>query len=82
MLEQLSRNLFQDLWDLKDNSVRMRCYRDLLRTQWLPAETLEQQQLRALRAVVAYARNNVPWYRDKLSEIPILIETPAMLPIR
>ena len=81
MLEQLSRNLFQDLWDLKDNSVRMRCYRDLLRTQWLPAETLEQQQLRALRAVVAYARNNVPWYRDKLSEIPTLIETPAMLPI-
>ncbi len=81
MMEFLSRHLFQDLWDLKDGSVRMRCYRDLLNTQWLPRAEQEQRQIRALRSIVAYAISNVPWYRETLQNIPDAIESAQALPI-
>ena len=81
MMELLSRHLFQDLWDLKDHSIRMRCYRDLQRSQWLPRQEQEQTQLRALRAIVAYAKQNVPWYRETLQDSPATIMSAQDLPI-
>jgi len=81
MMEFLSRHLFQDFWDLKDRSIKMRCYRDLLRTQWLPRQEQEERQLRALRAIVAYSKENVPWYRETLTDTPSIIESPQILPI-
>jgi phenylacetate-CoA ligase len=81
MIEQLSRHVVHDLWDLKDRSIRMRCYRDLLNSQWLAREDQQQRQLRALRTIVSYARNNVPWYREHYSDLPEILSSPTELPI-
>ncbi|MFK7829099.1 MAG: phenylacetate--CoA ligase family protein [Congregibacter sp.] len=59
-------------------------YKLALQTQWLPRETLEEQQLGSLNKLLAHAKLRVPYYRDnalfpstitslsELEDLPIL----------
>ena len=42
---------------------------ELERTQWLPREAIEALQLRRLQALLAYAQDKVPYFRDLLGEL-------------
>jgi phenylacetate-CoA ligase len=68
LMSALSRHVFYPLWDLKDGRSRLRILRELNRTQWLPLETLRQQQQERLRQILSYAATNSPYYQRVFSE--------------
>ncbi|HMN42966.1 MAG TPA: hypothetical protein PKE27_00195 [Povalibacter sp.] len=68
MLEILSRFVLHPLWDLRDSSVRMRTYRELLRSQWAPIEQLRATQARRLQEIGRYAAAHSPHYREQFKQ--------------
>lgn len=74
MLTSVSRRVMYPLWDIKDRSLKLREWRELERTQWLPAETLRQRQWTKVQAMLNYAYEHSPFYRRRFDEAGI---TPA-----
>lgn len=46
-------------------------YLELKRTEWLPADQMQQLQLRKLQRLVQHASVHVPYYRERLAELGI-----------
>jgi len=62
----LTGQILYPLWDLKDRSHRLRQWRALERSQWLPASELEQRQWEAARRIVDYAARECAFTRGRL----------------
>lgn len=78
-MTRLSGHLIYDLWDLKDRSVRMKTWRDLERTQWLPEDELKKRQWKKLSRMLSYAYENCPYYHgmfERRQAHPADIRTP------
>ena len=58
--------VFYPLWDWKDKSHRLREWRALEQSQWLPQAELERRQGEAAGRLLEYARAHCPFYRDRL----------------
>jgi phenylacetate-CoA ligase len=54
------------LWDLKDRSHRLREWRDLSRSQWLPRAELERRRWASARELIDYAIRHCPFYTERL----------------
>ncbi len=60
----ISALLMNPLSDLKSSSIRLRTFRELRRSQWLPREQLRLRQQESLRGIVAHAGRHSPYYRE------------------
>ncbi len=61
----LTGKLFYPLWDLKDRSHRLREWRGLERSQWLPTPELISRQWDAARRLIVYAARECPFYGER-----------------
>lgn len=68
-LAPISRHVAHPLWAWRDGSPRLRYLRELERSQWLDAESLQQVALARLRALLAHAVERCPWYRRQAREL-------------
>lgn len=67
-MSTLSRRLFYPLWDLWDESIRMKELRRLEKTQWLTESQLRDAQWEKLIKIVRYAHAYSPYYRKRFVE--------------
>lgn len=56
---------------LREGKAFKQEYKDVLATQWLDAQALDQLQLERLRKSVAQAMRDVPFYRERLGRLGI-----------
>jgi len=68
MLSWLSKNIVYPLWDLKDGSKKLACLKDLEKSQWQSVNYLQETQWTKLQAIIAYAYENCPYYKDLFQE--------------
>lgn len=64
----LSRNIVNPIWDIKNNSLRLKRVKELRKLQWKGLEEIEAIQERKLIEIIKYAYKNVPFYRKIYSE--------------
>ncbi len=64
VMSAISRRIFHPLWAIRDSSPRLRYLADFERTQWLGQEQVHDKALESLRAMLVYAAERVPYYRD------------------
>jgi phenylacetate-coenzyme A ligase PaaK-like adenylate-forming protein len=62
----LTGNVFYPLWDVKDRSHRLREWRSLEQSQWLPPPELRRRQWEAAGRIIDYAYRNCAFYRQRL----------------
>jgi phenylacetate-coenzyme A ligase PaaK-like adenylate-forming protein len=65
---RLIGSVLYPLWDLKDRSGRLREWRALEKSQWLPPEELQRRQWESARRLIEYAARECPFYRDRLRD--------------
>src|SRR3990172_2510945 len=78
-LAPIRRNLFEPLDALRSGTPRLRYWKELERSQYLPQSTLQQVQWRKLVELLAYVWNNNEFYRERIEQAgmnPDLIRTP------
>ena len=63
-----SRCLIAPLWAAKDRSPYLRILRELERSQYLSLAEIRERQLAKLRRIVAYAYEQTPFFRDRLTK--------------
>ena len=79
MLTWASKNIFYPLWDVKDRSIKLKEFKELETTQWLPRDELETRQWIKLKKILHYANNNCKYYKEIFKSINIVpddINTP------
>lgn len=59
--------VIEPAWDLFEGSVRLRTYRELLRSQWQSRDQLAALQSRRLRALVKHAVESSPFYARRFA---------------
>ena len=69
ILAPVSRNIIAPLWALWEGSPYLRHYRQLLQTQYDPVEIIEQRQLKAVRAITAFAYKSVPFWKERFDAV-------------
>lgn len=68
MLEAISKYVMYPLWDARDRSIKLREWRELEQTQWLPFHEIQERQLRKLQFMVSYAWEYSPFYRNLMQK--------------
>ena len=68
MTSALSRRLFYPLWDLWDESIRLKELRRLEKSQWLTESQVRDAQWEKLIEIVRYAHAYSPYYRKRFVE--------------
>jgi phenylacetate-CoA ligase len=74
MINSIIKNIIYPLWDIKDNSIRLRELKSLEKSQWETSETLKQQQWKKTIAILQYAYENCKYYKNTLDEHGIKIK--------
>jgi phenylacetate-CoA ligase len=64
MLTWFSKNLFYPLWDLKDDSMKLKTLKKLETSQWMPEDELRAIQWEKLRKILSYAYENCEYYQE------------------
>ncbi len=71
MMTLLSRHVFYPFWAIKDKSPKMKELKRLLKTERLPIDELKKAQWQKLKNILSFAKENVPYYKDKLSRVDV-----------
>jgi len=67
----LVAGFFEPLWDLYEGSERLRGYRSLTRSQWLPIDHLEAMRAKRLQSLVSHAAATSSFYADRFAGVGI-----------
>lgn len=67
MLTWLAKHVFFPLSELREGARREHYLRELSETQWWPAEKMRVHQWERARAIVQYAFDNCPYYRERFA---------------
>ena len=70
--ESLLRSVVWPVIDAKNNSVRLREWRELERNQWDSADTRSNRRIERLSAMVHHAYATVPFYRKRWGIPPVI----------
>lgn len=68
MMKRLSKHIMYPLIERAAHGSTFKCLKILEQTQWLSAEKLKSLQEEQLRQLIAYAYQNVPYYRKVFEE--------------
>ena len=74
MVGNISKYIAYPLWDVKDNSNKLKTVRDLEKNQWLSPAELKDRQWHALKRTIDYAYRNSPYYGELFKSIGITPE--------
>lgn len=80
MLEALSRKIFYPIWDVWDNSTKLKHAKQLEESQWSDLATLTNKQWQSLKETIEYAYKFSPYYAalfKSLNITPDDIKSPA-----
>jgi len=77
LAERLLRDIVWPLVDLKNQSVRLREWRALERSQWDPPDVRQSRRSRQLQAALAHAYSTVPFYRQFWGAPPQMVDEAA-----
>ncbi|WP_250658254.1 phenylacetate--CoA ligase family protein [Alkalimarinus coralli] len=79
LIEVLSRYIFYPIWDVWDNSIKLKHVQQLEKSQWFGADSLKQKQWKSLKETVKYAYDYSPYYSALFKSLGITpddIKTP------
>ncbi len=74
MLDWMSRNVFHPLLDIKDQSIRLKTLKRLMKTQWQTEKQIRCEQWLKTVKIVTYANENCDYYRDLFSKYNINVD--------
>ena len=79
MLAPLRRNLLEPLDALRSGTPRLRYWKELERSQYLPESDLRKIQWQRLKKLLTYVWDNNEFYRERIEQVgmtPAMIRTP------
>ncbi|MCI0591329.1 MAG: phenylacetate--CoA ligase family protein [Gammaproteobacteria bacterium] len=71
MLTWLSKHVVFPLWEVKEGAGRGQYLRELSDSQWWPEQKIRQHQWERLRAIIEYAFDNCPYYRERFGDVGV-----------
>ena len=71
LLKTLRKHLFENLYCLRNRSPKMRYWKELERTQYLPERALRKRQWQRLIWLITYAYQNNRFYRRRFDEADV-----------
>lgn len=79
----LRRHIFEPLWGIYSRSPRLRHWRELEKSQWLPPQAIVERQWQRFHDLLVFVSRNNPFYRRQFAEHgldPSSIRSPEDLP--
>jgi phenylacetate-CoA ligase len=74
-LSEISKHILYPLYYIKNGDRRLKRLREIEEHQWLPQESLKTLQFNRLKNIIAYAYENVRYYRRKFDSLNLSPES-------